>query len=162
MPVGILGVAASFLLIEESRDPTHERARPARASPTSALGLFALTYGADRGEHATAGDPRRIVGAFAVAAVALVAFVLLERRQRAPMLDLTLFRNRTYAGANLVVLLVALAMFGVFFFVSLYMQNVLGYSAVAGGRGVPADDDPDHPRRADRGEALRPVRLARG
>ena len=49
------------------------------------------------------------------------------------MLDLTLFRNRTYVGANLVMLLVALAMFGVFFFVSLYMQNVLGYSAVEAG-----------------------------
>ena len=49
------------------------------------------------------------------------------------MLDLTLFRNRTYVGANLVMLLVALAMFGVFFFVSLYMQNVLGYSAVQAG-----------------------------
>jgi predicted MFS family arabinose efflux permease len=58
---------------------------------------------------------------------------VLERRQRAPMLDLTLFRNRTYVGANLVVLLVALAMFGVFFFVSLYMQNVLGFSAVQAG-----------------------------
>jgi MFS family permease len=49
------------------------------------------------------------------------------------MLDLSLFRNRTYTGANLVMLLVALAMFGVFFFVSLYMQNVLGYSAVEAG-----------------------------
>ena len=66
------------------------------------------------------------------------------------MLDLTLFRNRTYAGANLVMLLVALAMFGVFFFVSLYMQNVLGYSAVQAGRRVPPDDGPDHPRRTAR------------
>ena len=49
------------------------------------------------------------------------------------MLPLDLFRNRTYAGANLVMLLVALAMFGVFFFLSLYMQNVLGYSAVQTG-----------------------------
>ena len=62
-----------------------------------------------------------------------MTFVLLERQRRAPMLDLTLFRNRTYVGANLVMLLVALAMFGVFFFVSLYMQNVLGYSAVQAG-----------------------------
>ena len=44
------------------------------------------------------------------------------------MLDLSLFRNRTFAGANTAMLLVALAMFGVFFFVSLFIQNVLGYS----------------------------------
>ena len=49
------------------------------------------------------------------------------------MLDLTLFRSGTYTGANVAMLLVALAMFGVFFFVSLYMQNVLGYSAVQAG-----------------------------
>ena len=49
------------------------------------------------------------------------------------MLPLELFRSGTYTGANLVVLLVALAMFGVFFFVSLYMQNILGYSAVQTG-----------------------------
>ena len=49
------------------------------------------------------------------------------------MLDLTLFRNGTFTGANIVMLLVALAMFGVFFFVSIYMQNILGYSAVQAG-----------------------------
>ena len=75
----------------------------------------------------------RIIGAFAISAIALGSFVLLERHQRAPMLDLTLFRNRTYVGANLAILLVSLAMFGVFFFVSLFMQNILGYSAVQAG-----------------------------
>ena len=49
------------------------------------------------------------------------------------MFDVTLFRNPTFAGANTVALLVSLAMFGVFFFVSLFMQNVLGYSAVKAG-----------------------------
>ncbi|MBA3566340.1 MAG: MFS transporter, partial [Actinobacteria bacterium] len=63
----------------------------------------------------------------------ILAFILLERYQRAPMLPLELFRSRTYAGANMVMLLVALAMFGVFFFLSLYMQNVLDYSAVQTG-----------------------------
>jgi EmrB/QacA subfamily drug resistance transporter len=131
VPVGILGIAASFLLIEESRDPTHERLDlPGLA--TSAVGLFALTYGLIEANSYGWGSAR-IVGAFVVAAVTLVGFVALERHQRAPMLDLTLFRNRTYVGANLVVLLVALAMFGVFFFVSLYMQNVLGFSAVQAG-----------------------------
>ena len=131
MPVGVLGIAASFLLIDESRDPTHVRL-DLPGLGTSAVGLFALTYGLIEANTYGWGSAR-IVGVFAVAAATLAAFVVLERRQRAPMLDLSLFRNRTYVGANLVVLLVALAMFGVFFFVSLYMQNVLGFSAVETG-----------------------------
>jgi EmrB/QacA subfamily drug resistance transporter len=131
VPVGVLGILASFVLIDESRDETHERLDlPGLA--TSAIGLFALTYGLIEANNYGWGSTR-IVGAFVIAAVALASFVLLERNTRAPMLDLTLFRNRTYVGANLVMLLVALAMFGVFFFVSLYMQNVLGYSAVQAG-----------------------------
>jgi EmrB/QacA subfamily drug resistance transporter len=131
VPIGILGIAASFLLIDESRDETHERL-DLPGLVTSGVGLFALTYGLI--EANTYGwTSARILGSFAVAAVALVSFVLLERHQRAPMLPLELFRNRTYTGANLTMLLVALAMFGVFFFVSLYMQNILGYSAVQAG-----------------------------
>ena len=131
IPVGLLAIAASYLFIEETRDETHVRLDlPGLA--TSALGLFALTYALIEANTYGWGSTR-IVGSFLVAAVALAAFLVLERRQRAPMLDLTLFRSGTYTGANLVVLLVALAMFGVFFFVSLYMQNVLGYSAVQAG-----------------------------
>jgi hypothetical protein len=73
------------------------------------------------------------VGAFALGIAALTAFVLLELRRRVPMLDLSLFRNGTFVGANLLLLLVALAVFGVFFFLSLYMQNVLGYPPVKAG-----------------------------
>ncbi len=131
VPIGALGVVASFLLIDESRDETHERLDlPGLA--TSGLGLFALTYALIEANDYGWTSPR-ILGSFLVAAVALGAFVLLERHQRAPMLPLELFRNRTYTGANLAMLLVALAMFGVFFFVSLYMQNILGYSAVQAG-----------------------------
>jgi EmrB/QacA subfamily drug resistance transporter len=131
IPVGVLAVAASYLFIQETRDETHERMDlPGLA--TSALGLFALTYALIEANTYGWGSAR-IVGSFAVAITALAAFLVLERRQRAPMLDLSLFRSGTYTGANLVVLLVALAMFGVFFFVSLYMQNVLGYSAVQAG-----------------------------
>ncbi|MDQ3671410.1 MAG: MFS transporter [Actinomycetota bacterium] len=131
IPVGIVAIAASFLFIDETRDETHVRLDlPGLA--TSAIGLFALTYALIEANTYGWTSPR-ILGAFAVGGLSILAFILLERYQRAPMLPLELFRSRTYAGANTVMLLVALAMFGVFFFLSLYMQNVLGYSAVQTG-----------------------------
>jgi EmrB/QacA subfamily drug resistance transporter len=132
VPVGVVAIAASFLLIDETRDTSEEQRLDLPGLITSGVGLFSLTYGLI--EANTYGwTSGRILAAFAIAAVGLVAFVLLERHQRTPMLDLSLFRSSTFAGANAVMLLVALAMFGVFFFVSLYMQNVLGYSAVQAG-----------------------------
>lgn len=132
IPVGIVAVVASLLLIDESRDTSHEQRLDLPGLLTSGVGLFALTYALI--EANTYGwTSGRILASFAAAVVLLASFLALERRQRLPMLDLSLFRSRTFAGANLVILLVALSMFGVFFFVSLYMQNVLGYSAVQAG-----------------------------
>jgi EmrB/QacA subfamily drug resistance transporter len=131
VPVGALAIVASYLFIDESRDETHV-SLDVPGLATSAVGLFALTYGLI--EANTYGwTSARIVGAFVLAGVALASFVVIERRRRQPMLPLDLFRSGTYVGANLVVLLVALAMFGIFFFVSLYMQNILGYSPVQTG-----------------------------
>src|SRR5256714_1065245 len=70
---------------------------------------------------------------FAAAVVLLATFVVLEQRQRLPMLDLSLFRNASFSGANVAMLLIGLAMFGVFFYNSLFLQNVLGYSAIRTG-----------------------------
>jgi len=132
VPVGILAIAASFLLIDESKDTSEEQRLDLPGLLASGIGLFSLTYALIEGNSYGWTSPR-IVGTFTVAVVALVTFVMLEQHQRVPMLDLALFKNRTFAGANAVMLLVALAMFGVFFFVSLYMQNILGYSAVQAG-----------------------------
>ena len=132
VPIGVLAIGVSFLFIDESRDTSEEQRLDLPGLATSGLGLFALTYGLIEA-NAHGWTSTRIIGAFVLAGVMLAAFATLEHRQRAPMLDLSLFRDRTYAGANLVVLLVALAMFGVFFFVSLYMQNILGFSAVEAG-----------------------------
>jgi EmrB/QacA subfamily drug resistance transporter len=132
VPVGVLGIAASYLLIDESKDTSHEQRLDLPGLVTGGLGLFALTYGLIEANSYGWGSAR-IVGSFVAAVVLLVAFVLLERHQRLPMLDLSLFKSGTFTGANLVVLLTALSMFGVFFFVSLYMQNILGYSAVQAG-----------------------------
>jgi EmrB/QacA subfamily drug resistance transporter len=132
VPIGIIAIAASLILIPESRDESAEQRLDLPGLLTSGIGLFALIYGLI--EANTYGwTSARILGAFAVAVGMLVAFVLLEQHQRIPMLDLSLFKNPTFTGANLAVLLVALALFGVFFFMSLYMQGVLGYSAVQAG-----------------------------
>jgi EmrB/QacA subfamily drug resistance transporter len=132
VPIGVLAIAASLLLIEESKDTSEGQRLDLPGLLSSALGLFALTYGLIEANN-YGWTSARILGALAIAAVALASFVVLERRQRRPMLELALFHNATFTGANLVVLLVALAQFGVLFFVSLYMQNVLGYSPVRAG-----------------------------
>jgi EmrB/QacA subfamily drug resistance transporter len=132
VPIGAIGLLAIPVFIEESRDTSHEQRLDLPGLVSSAIGLFALTYGfiEANGYGWTSG---RILAAFAIAVVALIAFVLLERHQRIPMLDLSLFRNRTFGGANGAMLFVGLAMFGTFFYVSLYVQNVLGYSPVQAG-----------------------------
>ena len=132
VPVGILGIVAAFILVPESRDMSAVQRLDLPGLITSGLAVFALTYALI--EANTYGwTSARILGLFALFAFSLGAFVLLELHQRAPMLDLTLFKNSTFAGANAVALMVSLAMFGVFFFISLFMQNILHYSAIKAG-----------------------------
>jgi EmrB/QacA subfamily drug resistance transporter len=132
VPVGIVAVAMAFWAIDESRDTSKVQRLDLPGLLSSGIGLFALTYGLIEANNYgwTSG---RILGLFALAVVALVVFVLLEQHQRTPMLDLALFRQPTFSGANMTMLLVALAMFGIFFFNSLFVQNILGYSAIQAG-----------------------------
>src|SRR5581483_2129229 len=132
VPVGALAILAAFAFIDETRDTSHEQRPDVPGLFTSALGLFPLSYALI--EANTYGwTSGRILAAFAIAVVSIAAFVLLERHQRLPMLDLSLFRNIGFSGANSVMLLVGLAMFGVFFYVSLYVQQILGYSPTQAG-----------------------------
>ena len=132
VPVGIAGVIVARFAIDESRDESEEQRLDLPGLISSGVGLFALTYGLIEANNYgwTSG---RIIASFVTAAVALTIFVLLELHQRLPMLDLSLFKNRTFAGANVVMLLVALAMFGVFFFNSLYLGRILHYSPIQTG-----------------------------
>jgi EmrB/QacA subfamily drug resistance transporter len=132
IPIGLAGLLTAPLLIDESRDTSHEQRLDVPGLATSGIGLFALTF-AFIEANSYGWSSWQILGSFAVAAVSLVTFVLLERHQRIPMLDLSLFRNRTFGGANGSMLFVGLAMFGTFFYVSIYMQQVLGYSPVQAG-----------------------------
>jgi EmrB/QacA subfamily drug resistance transporter len=132
VPVGIAGIIVSRLFINESRDESEEQRLDLPGLISSAVGLFGLTYALIEGNNYGWSSPR-ILGGFVLAAVGLVAFIILEHRQRVPMLDLSLFRNTTFTGANVTMLLVALAMFGVFFFNSLFLGQILGYSPIQTG-----------------------------
>jgi EmrB/QacA subfamily drug resistance transporter len=132
IPVGVLGVLAARLFIDETKDTSREQSLDLPGLIISGVGLFALTYGLiETNTHAWTST--RVLTLFAIAVVALAVFVLLELHQRLPMLDLSLFRNPTFAGANAAMLLVGLAMFGIFFYNSLFLQRVLGYGAIKTG-----------------------------
>jgi EmrB/QacA subfamily drug resistance transporter len=132
IPVGIAGVVGALVFIDESKDSSREQRLDLPGLLTSAIGLFALTFGLiETNDHAW--DSARVLGLFAIAVVFLVAFVLLELNQRLPMLDMKLFKNATFSGANSVMFLVGLAMFGIFFYNSLFLQNVLHYGAIKTG-----------------------------
>jgi EmrB/QacA subfamily drug resistance transporter len=132
VPIGAFAIVAGMFLIDESKDRSEGRSVDAPGLIASAVGLFSFTYALIEGNNHGWGSTR-IVGAFAVAACALAGFVALEARGRRPMLDLALFRSRTFAGACAVVMLLGMSLFGVLFYISLYMQNVLGYSPLRAG-----------------------------
>src|SRR5258705_1311697 len=115
VPIGVVAIVAAFLFIDESRDMSSEQRPDVPGLFTSALGLFALSYALIEANQYgwTSG---RIIGSFVVAAVSLGAFIFLELHQRLPMLHLSLFRNVGFTGANTLMLLIGLAMFGLFFY----------------------------------------------
>jgi EmrB/QacA subfamily drug resistance transporter len=132
IPVGVAGVLAARLFIDETKDTSHEQRLDLPGLLSSGIGLLALTYGLIETNTHPWGSTR-VLTLFAIAVVGLATFVVLELRQRIPMLDLTLFRNATFAGANTVMFLVGLAMFGIFFYNSLFLQRVLHYGAIKTG-----------------------------
>src|SRR6476659_2590203 len=96
VPVGIAGLFAIRAFVEESRDTSREQRPDIPGLVTSGIGLFALTYAfIEANNFGWTSD--RILTAFAIAAISLVSFAVLESRQRLPMLDLSLFRNRTFS-----------------------------------------------------------------
>jgi EmrB/QacA subfamily drug resistance transporter len=132
VPVGVLAVVAGLVVIAESRDTSREQSLDLPGLLVSGAALFALTFALVEANEYGWTSPL-ILGLFGIAVGGLALFVWLESRRRAPMLDLSLFRSRTFAGANIVAFLVTLAMFGVFFFMSLFVQRILDYSPVEAG-----------------------------
>jgi EmrB/QacA subfamily drug resistance transporter len=130
-PVGLAVIALTALFVRESRDE-----RPRRFDPAGQL-LFIAAVGAFA--YAVIEGPRagwhseEIVGLFLAAAAALVGFVLVERRSADPMMDLTLFRDRTYSLAIVTIFTVLFAVYGMLLVITQYLQNVRGFSPTDAG-----------------------------
>src|SRR5437868_446727 len=135
VPIGVIAVLSAIFVVPESKDTSREQRLDLPGLLTSGIGLLALVYALIEA-HSFGWTSARILGLFVIAAIALAAFVVVEMRQRLPMLDLTLFRNGTFAGANIVAILVTLAMFGIFVFFPIYMQSFLGWSPIQSGAAL--------------------------
>ncbi|MFG1996767.1 MFS transporter [Actinoplanes sp. NPDC048988] len=99
---------------------------------TSSLALFTLTYALIEGESQGWTSPE-ILLAFGAAAASAIAFVVIEARSANPMIDLAVFRLRVFSGGLLAMGLWAFGVFGIYFYMAIYMQNVLGFSPTAAG-----------------------------
>src|SRR5262249_24300752 len=99
---------------------------------TSAVSLFALTYALIEG-HDKGWTSGLILASFALSAVAAAAFLFIESRAAHPMVSLSLFRSRVFTGGTVTMMLWTFGIFGIYFFTSLYLQNVLGFSPTKAG-----------------------------
>lgn len=132
VPIGLIAAALAPTLIAESRREGESRHFDAAGATTITAGLSLLVYALVDANDAGWGSAQTIV-LLAAAAALIGAFVVIERRSRAPLVPFSIFRARTLTGANLVGLLVGASLFSMFYFISLYMQQVLGYSAIKAG-----------------------------
>jgi EmrB/QacA subfamily drug resistance transporter len=132
LPVGIGAVLAALFAVRESRDETVGREVDYTGVAVLTAGLTALVLALVEGNSWGWGSPE-IISLIAGSAVLLIAFVAIEQRVRAPIVEFGLFANRTFIGAVSVAFIVTFAMLGMFFFLALYMQNILGYSPLEAG-----------------------------
>ena len=131
-PIAVGAVAVTLFAARESRDETVDKTVDFAGIATLTVGLTALVLALVE-SNAWHWGSVRVISLLVLAAVSLGAFVVIERRVKAPMIDFTFFRSRTSIGANTVAFLISFAMFAQFFFLTLYMQNVLHYSPLETG-----------------------------
>ena len=132
VPVAIGAVAVTLFAAHESRDETVDHRVDYPGIATLTAGLTALVLALVEGNRWGWGSPE-IIALLAGSVLALVAFVLIERRSATPVVDFDFFRSRQFVATNAVAFLVTFSMFAIFFFLTLYMQNILGYSPLETG-----------------------------
>jgi len=130
-PIAIVTAIAGALVVRESR-ADGERHYDIPGVITSSLGLVALVYGFTKANE-SGWSATSTIALLAAAVVLLVAFVVIERSTAAPLLPTRVFTERNRAGAFLVSLLIGLSLFGMFVFLTYYMQGTLKYSALKSG-----------------------------
>jgi len=132
VPIGIIAVLVAAWAVAESRDELAPRSIDVFGLLTITVSLFCLTLALIQGNDKGWTSPYILV-LFAVAAVAMVVFVIGEPRVKNAMVDLRLFRNLSFTGAAITVAALSAGMLSVFFFLTLYFQNFLGFSAMETG-----------------------------
>ena len=131
VPIGAVVMWITYRSVAEGRDPTPRRVDwPGQI--TLIGGLFLLVLALLRG-NADGWGSTGIVAALAGAAILLIGFVIVEHRSREPMLPLSLMRRPRFAGAQIAVFAIAASFFAVFFYLTLYLQTVLGMSPIETG-----------------------------
>jgi EmrB/QacA subfamily drug resistance transporter len=132
IPVGALLFALAPVLVRESRANLAHRHFDTAGAVSITSGLMLLVYAMTRAaQHGWA--TAETIGLLATSAALIAAFVAIELRSKAPLLPMRIFRLRTLAASNATQLLVAAALFSQFFLLTLYMQQVLHYSALKTG-----------------------------
>ncbi|HEX3907572.1 MAG TPA: MFS transporter [Mycobacteriales bacterium] len=131
VPVGVVTFGLALWAIPESKaDRAHRLDIPGLS--LSAISMVSLTWALIEGSsRGWTSEP--ILGAFAAAAVGFASFLVVERRSSDAMVDVALFRNRVFSGGLVALMLWAFGLFGIYFFTSLYLQNVLGFSPTMAG-----------------------------
>jgi EmrB/QacA subfamily drug resistance transporter len=132
VPVGVITLAMALRYVAESRIEVENRSFDLAGAVTVTGGLVVLVYAIVKAQVYGWGSAKTI-GLLAGAIALLAIFMTIEARSKAPLMRLSIFRIRALAVADIVLLLVASGMFGMFFFASLYVQEILGYSPLRAG-----------------------------
>jgi EmrB/QacA subfamily drug resistance transporter len=132
LPIGIVAFILAARYVENSRSEERPETVDIAGATTVTAGLLVLVYDIVKAQQYgwTSG---RTLGLFAVAAALLAAFVLIESRSKAPLIRLGIFRRRSLTGANVAMLFVISGLFGMFYFASIYVQEILHYSPLKAG-----------------------------
>ena len=130
LPIGIAAIALTLMRVQESRDP-HGGGLDWAGTITFSGALFLLVFGLIRGNAEDWNT--QVTSCLIGAALLLLIFVMIERRIAYPMLDLSLFRKPSFCGASIAAFVLSASMFAMFLYITLWVQNILGYSALESG-----------------------------